>query len=123
MPKTFHKVVYKPSVESSELFQVIVNGEEYKKWKGGDTTIPLADVVDAFQVFSTGAGTQGIMGKPSKQQLDNTFNTHNDTEVVQIILEKGELQNATAKDGYSSTNDGKMGGNQVSQGGAAHGGR
>jgi hypothetical protein len=69
MPKTFHKVVYKPSVESSELFQVIVNGEEYKKWKGGDTTIPLADVVDAFQVFSTGAGTQGIMGKPSKQQV------------------------------------------------------
>ncbi|PWN45318.1 DUF1960-domain-containing protein [Ceraceosorus guamensis] len=122
MPKSFHKVVYHPEHNANDLFQVIVNGEEYKKWKAGDTTIPLADVVDSFQIFHTGQGAQGIMGKPSKQDLDNFFGTHNDTDVVLQILQKGDLQAASAKDGFSSTNDGKSGAFQASAG-ATHGGR
>lgn len=80
---------------STDLFQVIVNHDEYKKWKAGDTTIPLADVVDSFQVFHTGQGAQGIMGNPSKQQLDTAFGTHTDTDVVEIILKEGDLQAAS----------------------------
>lgn len=106
----------------TDLFQVIVNGEEYRKWKAGDKTIPLTEVVDAFEVFHTGQGAQGILGKPSKQQLDTIFGTHNDTAVVEQILEKGELQSATAKDRYGSTNDSKNFNNQVSSG-AVGGGR
>ncbi|CEH17249.1 Ribosome maturation protein SBDS, N-terminal [Ceraceosorus bombacis] len=132
MPKSFHKVVYHPEHNANDLFQVIVNGEEYKKWKAGElmaapvsplcSTIPLADVVDSFQIFHTGQGAQGIMGKPSRQDLDNFFGTHNDTDVVLQILQKGDLQNASAKDGFSSTNDGKSGAFQASAG-ATHGGR
>jgi hypothetical protein len=48
--KTFHKVVYKPDSQSTDEFMVIVNAEEYKKWIKGDKTIPLADVVDSFDV-------------------------------------------------------------------------
>lgn len=55
-------------------------------------TIPLADVVDSFDVFHTGQGAQGIMGRPSKQQLDTVFGSHTDTDVVLQILEKGQLQ-------------------------------
>lgn len=125
-----------------------MNGDEYKKWKAGDTTIPLADVVDSFQVFHTGQGTQGIMGHPSKQQLDTCFGTHTDTDVVEIILKEGELQAASeyqpsasvsganrlilsttslfctssaAKDGYSTSNDSNSKSNVVSAGARAGG--
>ncbi|CAO1625410.1 unnamed protein product [Jaminaea pallidilutea] len=127
MPKSFHKVVYKADIHSTDLYQVIVaDGPTYDKWKGGDKTIPLTDVVDSFQIFHTGQGAQGIMGHPSKQQLDSDFGTHKDVDVVTQILEKGELQAASAKDGYSTTNDAKQGQNTLSAGsgkGGSHGGR
>lgn len=103
---------------------MIVNGDEYLKWKAGDTTIPLTDVVDSFQVFHTGQGAQGIMGHPSKQQLDSVFGTHKDADVVEQILKNGEMQAASAKDRYSTTNDGKSGSNTTSKGsGGGFGGR
>ncbi|PWN50150.1 DUF1960-domain-containing protein [Violaceomyces palustris] len=71
---------------------VIVNAAEYQRWIKGEKTIPLADVVDSFEVFHTGQGAQGIMGRPSKQQLDTIFGTHTDTDVVLQILEKGQFQ-------------------------------
>jgi len=36
------------------------------------------------------------MGKPSQQQLDNVFNTHNDVEVITIVLQKGIAQASEA---------------------------
>lgn len=126
-PQSFHKVVYKADIHSTDLYQVIIaDADTYKKWKAGDKTIPLADVVDSFQIFHTGQGAQGIMGHPSKQQLENDFGSHKDTDVVLQILEKGEMQAASNKDGYSTTNDSKHGGNTVSAGahsGGGHGGR
>ncbi|CAO1630172.1 unnamed protein product [Parajaminaea phylloscopi] len=127
MPKTLQKVIYKVDVNATDIYHVIVaDGPTYDKWKGGDKTIPLTDVVDSFQVFSTTQGAQGIMGHPSKQQLENDFGTHKDVDVVTQILEKGDLQSATHKDGYSSTNDSKNNVNVVSAGshrGSGHGGR
>ncbi|UZJ54138.1 hypothetical protein CBS101457_003458 [Exobasidium rhododendri] len=120
MPKSFSKVVYKPDHTSGDIFQVIVNAAEYQKWKDGDKTIPLAEVVDAFEIFITGQGAQGIMGRPSKQQLDSAFGTHNDTDVVTQILEKGDMQSASSKDGFSTTNDSKSG---TTGAGGGHGGR
>ena len=46
----------------------------------------------AFQVFHSGQGSQGLLGTPSKQQLDNVFDTHKDIDVVTKILEKGRYQ-------------------------------
>lgn len=122
--KTFHKVVFKPDSQSTDEFMVIVNGDEYKKWIKGDKTIPLADVVDSFDVFHTGTGAQGIMGRPSKQLLDTVFDTHKDVDVVTHILERGQLQTASHKDAYSTTNDAKQGQNTTSHGsGGGFGGR
>ncbi|EPQ27637.1 uncharacterized protein PFL1_04775 [Pseudozyma flocculosa PF-1] len=126
MVRSFHKVVYKPDSQSTDEFMMIVNQDEYQKWIKGDKTIPLTEVVDSFQVFHTGQGAQGIMGQPSKQQLDTVFGTHKDDEVAKILLERGQLQSANAKEGYSSTNDSKQGVNTISAGsysGGGHGGR
>ena len=82
--------------------------------RGADThhsTIPLTEVVDckptpppgtrsqadplaAFQILHSTQGAQGILGHPSKQQLENEFGTSKDVEVVQQILEKGKVQSA-----------------------------
>jgi hypothetical protein len=56
----------------------------------------LTQYVSAFQVFHTGQGAQGIMGRPSNQQLDNVFGTHNEIEVITIVLQKGVAQPSEA---------------------------
>ncbi|KAG2349161.1 DUF1960-domain-containing protein [Suillus weaverae] len=92
MTKSLTKVVYKPDTQSTDEYIVIVNPAEYKKWKAGDRTIPLADVVDSFKVFHSNQGSQGILGTPSQQQLDTIFGTTKDVDVMTQILEKGKDQ-------------------------------
>jgi len=90
MGKSATKVVYKPDPNASDVFLVIVNPVEFKKWKDGDRMIPLVDVVDSFEILSSNQGPQGLLRRPSKQELDNEFGTHVDVDVVQQILEKGK---------------------------------
>jgi len=92
MSPSLTKVIYKPDSQSTEEFMIFVNPQEFKKWKDGDTTISLADVVDSFTVFHTGQGSQGILRRPSKQQLDTVFETHKDVDVVNFILTNGKEQ-------------------------------
>ncbi|KAF5393173.1 hypothetical protein D9757_001290 [Collybiopsis confluens] len=95
MPHQLTKVIYKrdvPLSQKSEEYIVIVNPTEYKKWSEGDKYTFFPDVVDSFQVFLSEQGNQGILGKPSKQQLENAFGTSKDTDVVEIILTKGKDQ-------------------------------
>jgi ribosome maturation protein Sdo1 len=54
-------------------------------------TIPLVSIVDSFDIFHTGQGSQGLLARPSKQELETVFGTHNDTEVVEQVLSKGRL--------------------------------
>ncbi|KAF8663447.1 hypothetical protein AX16_001017 [Volvariella volvacea WC 439] len=113
MPKTLSKVIYKPSTQSTEEYTVIIDPAEYKKWRNGgksgarsssiqatnstaDTSIPLAQVVDSFNVYHSTQGSQGILGKPSKQQLDTTFGTSVDVDVIKFILENGKEQSGEA---------------------------
>ncbi|KAM0793077.1 hypothetical protein ACM66B_000560 [Microbotryomycetes sp. NB124-2] len=95
---------------STDEFIIIVDDEEAaKKWLGGDKTIPLVDIVSSFDVFHSGQGAQGLLARPSKQQLDSVFGTTNDDEIVTQILEKGRM--FTGKDmtgvgqGYSKAKD------------------
>ncbi|TFK68178.1 DUF1960-domain-containing protein [Pluteus cervinus] len=103
MTKALTKVIFKPSTQSTDEFTIIVNPEEYKRWKDGGESIPLAEVVDSFEVFFSSQGAQGLLGRPSKQQLENVFDTSKDVDVVLYILNNGKLQ---ASDGFSggSTN-------------------
>ncbi|KAN0126680.1 hypothetical protein V8E52_000320 [Russula decolorans] len=91
MGKSVTKIVYKPDPNASDIFLVIVNPVEFKKWKDGDRTIPLVE---------------GLLRHPSKQELDNEFGTHVDVEVVQQILEKGEEAGESLSSGkWGSKND------------------
>jgi len=90
------RVIYKPDSQSSDEFICVVNPDEYKKYKEGDNTIPLANVVESFQIFFSNQGNQGYLGKPSKQQLENTFGSSNDVDVIKIMLEKGKEQSGEA---------------------------
>ncbi|KAH9045233.1 hypothetical protein EDB85DRAFT_2137322 [Lactarius pseudohatsudake] len=113
MGKSATKVVYKPDPNASDVFLVLVNPVEYKKWKGGDRYIPLdpgsfhVEVdkntpsgpslwfrwsIVSFEIFSSNQGPQGLLCRPSKQQLDTVFNTHVDDDVIQQILEKGKVE-------------------------------
>ncbi|KAH9977608.1 ribosome maturation protein, partial [Lactifluus volemus] len=95
MGKSITKVVYKPDPNTSDVFLVVVNPEEYKRWKEGAynnpiRTIPLVNVVDSFEILSSNQGPQGLLGRPSKQELDNVFGTHVDIDVIHQILENGK---------------------------------
>jgi len=106
MGKSVTKIVYKPDPNASDIFLVIVNPVEFKKWKDGDRTIPLVEVVDSFEILSSNQGPQGLLRHPSKQELDNEFGTHVDVEVVQQILEKGEEAGESLSSGkWGSKND------------------
>ncbi|KAF7352533.1 SBDS domain-containing protein [Mycena venus] len=114
------KVIYKPDSQSTEEFTVIVNSDEYKKWKDGDRftlcTIPLAEVVDSFQVFWSAQGAQGVLGKPSNQQLDTVFETHKDVDVVTKILKEGRQQVTDGVTGSPFTGSNVSRGNNNTQG-------
>ncbi|KAH9994140.1 hypothetical protein BJV74DRAFT_832260 [Russula compacta] len=85
MGKSITKVVYKPDPNASDVFLVIVNPVEYKKWKDGGNRSIIA-----FEILSSNQGPQGLLRRPSKQELDNVFDTHLDVDVIQQILEKGK---------------------------------
>jgi len=110
MPPAVSKLVYKPDTQSTDEFiMIIADPSALKKWKDGDTTIPIVDIVDSYAVFHSGTGTQGTLGQCSKQQLDTIFNTHNEDEVAQIMLEKGTLHGSDTVGfkKYTDTNKGQ----------------
>ena len=65
------------------------------------------------------------MGRASKQQLENVFGTSKDVDVVEQILEKGQMQQGAIKDKfYDTKNDTQAGHNTTSRGsGGGYGGR
>ncbi|CAD6954287.1 unnamed protein product [Tilletia controversa] len=124
MVKNVSKVVYQPDTQSTDSYIVIVNADEFKKWHDGDKTIPLIEVVDAFDVFHSNQGAQGHLNRASKQQLDSVFGSSNETDCVTQILEKGSLQiTAGGNNKYGSTNDAQSGHNMTSRGAGGAGGR
>jgi len=96
------RVIYKPK-NSREEFFVFVYPDEVLKWRK-DKSIPLTDVVQVFDVFETvNRGNEGLAGRPSKQTLENAFETSNDTDIINHILEHGNIHN-TRKGHYKEYN-------------------
>ncbi|KAG8714260.1 hypothetical protein FRC08_012159 [Ceratobasidium sp. 394] len=89
MGKEITIVIYKPSTQNTEEYVIVVNPEEYKKYKDGGHSVAPALIVDSFDVFHSSTGHTGKLGKASKQQLESTFGTSRDDEVVKQILDKG----------------------------------
>lgn len=70
---------------------------------------PHSDSVTAFEILSSNQGPQGLLRRPSKQELDNVFGTHVDVDVIQQILERGkaETSEGLTSDKWGSKNDSK----------------
>ncbi|KAG8740278.1 hypothetical protein FRC10_004533 [Ceratobasidium sp. 414] len=108
MAKEITIVIYKPSTQSTEEFVIIVDPAEYKKYKDG-----------AFDVFHSSTGHTGKLGKASKQQLDSTFGTTRDDEVVKLILEKGAAKtSASFASNFGDVNLARGSGDLSSRGGS-----
>ena len=70
---------------------------------------PHRESITAFEILSSNQGPQGLLRRPSKQELDNEFGTHVDVDVIQQILEKGkeEAGESIASGKWQSKNDSK----------------
>ena len=118
MGKEVTAVIYKPNTQSTEEYMVVVNPEEYKKYKDGDTSVALALIVDSFDVFHSSTGHTGQWGRASKQQLEGTFGTSKEDEAVKQVLDKGVAQTGSGfAHKWTDTNDSRGGTQQVSRGG------
>ncbi|GJN91767.1 hypothetical protein Rhopal_004790-T1 [Rhodotorula paludigena] len=141
--KSYHKAVYKPDSQSTNEWIIIVGDvAAAEKWKGGDrcasllrfptsssplpSSIPLVSIVDSFDVFHTGQGSQGLLQRPSKQELETVFGTTKEDEIVEVVLTKGTIKSSDAPHQWTSVNDQRSGNYQVSAGSggkSGHGGR
>lgn len=97
--KKMDQLVYTPSHDgepSSAAHQptmvLMVDTAEFKKWKT-DKSIPLANVVESFQVHKYESGRSGILSKPSKAELEAAFQTTNVDKIIQFMMENGALRN------------------------------
>jgi len=97
------KVHYKGKDEDFIVF--VDNQNELKEWRG-DKSKPLAHFVSSFKVFiSHKHGAQGPLDSASHSTLDNEFGTHNEDEVIKLILEKGNLQESEFPERQGMKND------------------
>ncbi|CRG90871.1 hypothetical protein PISL3812_07917 [Talaromyces islandicus] len=88
------KVFYQGKADDFVIF--VDDVPSAQKWRH-DRTIPLAQVVSGWKVFVTHKqGAQGILDGASKAMLENEFGTTREEDVVQQILEKGEIQEVTS---------------------------
>ncbi|KAK4186443.1 ribosome maturation protein [Podospora australis] len=101
---TRSKVHYKSP--SGEDFVVMVDSaDDYQKWHN-DKSIPLAQVVSSFQVFTTNRqGAQGRLDMASNAVLENEFGTAKEDEAVLQVLEKGTLQQFEMAERQGRRND------------------
>ncbi|KAK4158474.1 ribosome maturation protein [Chaetomidium leptoderma] len=100
---THVKVHYKGADEDFVVFLDSV--EDYQKWLS-DKSVPLAQVVSSFKVFTTrNGGAQGMLEGASKSMLENEFGTSKDDEAVLKVLEKGTLQEFEMSERQGSRND------------------
>mmetsp|Transcript_4 Transcript_4/g.13 ORF Transcript_4/g.13 Transcript_4/m.13 type:complete len:123 (+) Transcript_4:52-420(+) len=96
MPGT--KLTFTPLVEDANdrptTMAIFVDEEQYQKYVAGDKSIPLAAMIASAGIFKFDKpGTkQGIMGKPSKTELQNAFGTTNETKILEFMLQHGHLE-------------------------------
>ncbi|KAF8444259.1 ribosome maturation protein [Kalaharituber pfeilii] len=96
------RVHYKGSSEDFVIFAE--SPEQVKKWRN-DKTLPLAEVLNGFHIFTTRHhGSQGMLDKASNSALENEFGTKNQDDVVKRILESGEVKEQKAREREGNTN-------------------
>lgn len=84
------------------------DSETLAKYRKGDSTIPLIDVVSIFKVFiNRQKGLEGILDEASKQEIQSEFGLDATaaTAIERIVKEGADKANANVHKGYSGTND------------------
>ncbi|KAK6454433.1 ribosome maturation protein [Scheffersomyces xylosifermentans] len=106
-PNSPHKIFYKGSEVDFIVF--IEYPELLKKYRQGDTSISLIDLVGVYKVFTNRTGgSDGVFDEASKLELSTEFGTSNKDEIIQKILKEGadkqsaSIQNGGARNGSVS---------------------
>jgi ribosome maturation protein Sdo1 len=72
---------------------LMVDDEMLQKYRNGDKTISLAQVVHSFEVSKYHTpGIEGKLVKPSNTEKLNVFGTKNDTEIVEFMIQHGTVR-------------------------------
>jgi ribosome maturation protein Sdo1 len=80
----------KTSAEHPHTIVLLVDEEMYDRYQK-DKSIPIAQVVDSFEVFRyEHPGKSGKLAKPSKQDLTDVFGFTNDDKIAAFMLEHGK---------------------------------
>lgn len=84
------------SQEQPPTMVLMVDGamaEEYRKQhRNSKNTIPIANVVDSFQILKyENQGRSGRLVQPSKREVKDCFGTTDDVKVAEFMLQRGEL--------------------------------
>ncbi|RKO90976.1 hypothetical protein BDK51DRAFT_34568 [Blyttiomyces helicus] len=81
-----------PNVAEERIVLKGATGKEFFVYAEPDKTIPLIEVVQAFEVFEgESGGHTGTLDRPSKQQLSTAFNTDSLDAVVAKIVTEGRI--------------------------------
>ncbi|KAI9593755.1 hypothetical protein BDF19DRAFT_415038 [Syncephalis fuscata] len=86
---TGDRVVFK--ADNGDEFFIFVDPDMFLKRKK-DTSVPLVDVVQTFDVFATETGgNDGKAGRASMQSLSNALEVSNVDDAIQYIIDHGQL--------------------------------
>lgn len=98
---TICELTYTPSdvptsQEHPHTMVLMVDPDALKRYEK-DKSIALASVVDSFTVMRyDNPGKVGKLVRPSRRELEDTFNTTNEDEIVKFMLSNGELHGKAA---------------------------
>lgn len=92
------QVIYRPPTHPSQShhpaeFIVYVDLEAYSKWKAGDSSIPLVDILASSKdpVLVLPHGQTGIRSHPSKQELAEALGSEDAFEAARFVLQHGRV--------------------------------
>ena len=83
--------------EHPHTMVLLVDPDMLQKYRGGDTSIPLAAIVDSFEIFKFDTpGKEGRLVHPSKAELQSAFDTTNETKIVRASIARSKIAGGLA---------------------------
>jgi len=79
-----------------EEYWVVCNEGMTEKWRK-NSSIPLLDVVQGYDIF---AGSTGKSYRPTKNELGSVFDTEDNEEAIKKILQEGKIVHTPGFSGH-----------------------
>jgi ribosome maturation protein Sdo1 len=84
------------ATETTVTFCMMVNSDEYAKYKQDASSVAIAEVMNSFEIFKFDHGRSGPMSTPSTRELKDVFGgTTNDMAIAEFMLKNGSLHSTT----------------------------